>query len=115
MPEERSQRSAAVRTIKPGAPVELGAALELRAQVQALIRSFGILGAGHTPCGTPLGLSHAHALMVPLESARTDAEVVQSDLAGALGIDKSNVARLCRRMEAAGHVVQETHPRDGRA
>jgi DNA-binding MarR family transcriptional regulator len=32
-----------------------------------------------------------------------------------LGIDKSNVARLCARMEAATHVVQERSPDDGRS
>jgi DNA-binding MarR family transcriptional regulator len=79
------------------------------------VRSFGLLGAGQTPCGQPLGLSHAHALMVLLEQARAELETRQQDLGRALGIDKSNVTRLCRRMEAAGHLLQTPHPGDGRA
>jgi DNA-binding MarR family transcriptional regulator len=79
------------------------------------VRSFGLLAAGQTPCGQPLGLSHAHALMVLLEQSRAEVETRQQDLGRALGIDKSNVARLCRRMEAAGHLLQTPHPGDGRA
>jgi DNA-binding MarR family transcriptional regulator len=90
-------------------------AAELRRQVQAFVRSFGLLSQSQTPCGKPLGLSHAHALMLLLEHARVGSTAVQSDLARALGIDKSNVARLCQRMEDAGHLMQAPHPEDGRA
>lgn len=39
----------------------------------------------------------------------------QSDLGEVFGIDKSNVARLCGRMEGAGHVTQTRAPDDGRS
>lgn len=86
----------------------------LRTLVQAFVRSFGLLVTRETPCGQPLSPSYAHALMVLLERGRQPARTSQSDLGHVLGIDKSNVARLCARMAAAGHVVQERHPEDGR-
>jgi len=53
--------------------------------------------------------------MVLLETARNGGALTQRDLGQALGIDKSNVARLCRRMESAGHLVQSRSNDDGRA
>jgi DNA-binding MarR family transcriptional regulator len=53
--------------------------------------------------------------MVLLETARKGKRVTQRDLGQALGIDKSNVARLCRRMGSAGHLVQCSSADDGRA
>jgi DNA-binding MarR family transcriptional regulator len=53
--------------------------------------------------------------MVLLEATRKGARLAQRELGQALGIDKSNVARLCRRMESAGHVVQSRSTDDGRA
>jgi DNA-binding MarR family transcriptional regulator len=59
-------------------------------------------------------VSHAHALVTLLERRRKEAIVSQADLARALGIDKSNVARLCSKMEATGHVTQTRAAGDGR-
>ena len=42
-------------------------------------------------------------------------ETLQSDLAGVLGIDKSNIARLCERMVDAGHALQTVPAADGRS
>jgi DNA-binding MarR family transcriptional regulator len=53
--------------------------------------------------------------MVLLETARGGEHVTQRELGQALGIDKSNVTRLCRRMESAGHLVQSRSADDGRA
>jgi DNA-binding MarR family transcriptional regulator len=88
---------------------------DLRRLIQAFIRSIGLLSADQTPCGQPLSVSHAHALMVLLEAAREGEYLSQRELAQALGIDKSNVTRLCRRMEGAGHIVQRRSADDGRA
>jgi DNA-binding MarR family transcriptional regulator len=89
-------------------------AANLRRLVQTFIRSAGLLAGDQTPCGHPLAVSHAHALMVLLETARKGKRVTQRELGQALGIDKSNVARLCRRMESAGHLVQSRSADDGR-
>lgn len=38
-----------------------------------------------------------------------------SELATKLAIDRTNVSRLCVRMEVAGELAREPHPEDGRA
>lgn len=83
----------------------------LRSLVQRLFRRFGTLGSETTPCGKPLSIAHAHALMVLLERG----ECTQQDLGGELCIDKSNVARLCAKMVTAGHAVQAPGARDRRS
>jgi DNA-binding MarR family transcriptional regulator len=86
-----------------------------RGLVQQFVRGFGLLVATQTPCGHPISVSHAHALMVLLERRDPCCAVAQSELGRALGIDKSNVARLCARMEAAGHIRQRRSAEDGRS
>jgi DNA-binding MarR family transcriptional regulator len=90
-------------------------ALELRAAVQRFVRSFGLLAGDQTPCGEPLAPSHAHALMLLFEAGHTGQRLSQQALASALGIDKSTVARLCAKMERAGHVDQQRPVVDERA
>jgi DNA-binding MarR family transcriptional regulator len=87
----------------------------LRVTVQRFIRSFGLLSSDRTACGTPLSTSNAHALMVLLQARGRGERLTQQALGEELGIDKSNVTRLCARMEHAGHVTQERCPNDGRA
>ena len=88
---------------------------DLRRLVQEFIRSIGLLAGDQTPCGQPLAVSHAHALMVLLEAEREGTRLTQRELGDALGIDKSNVTRLCRRMQSTGHLVQNRSAEDGRA
>jgi DNA-binding MarR family transcriptional regulator len=76
--------------------------------MQRLFRRFGALSADATPCGKPLSMAHAHALMVLL----TRGELSQQELGAELCIDKSNVARLCARMVDAEHVVQQQSETD---
>lgn len=87
---------------------------ELRELVQALFRRFGVLQAEATPCGQPLAPSHAHALMLLLAADRLGSRPTQSELAAGLGIDKSNVARLCAKLESAGMIRQQEDLRDRR-
>ena len=84
---------------------------ELRRLMQQLFRRFGALASNSTPCGKPLSIAHAHALMVLL----TRGELTQQDLGVELGIDKSNVARLCANMVEAGHANQRQSEADGRS
>lgn len=88
---------------------------DLRAHVQAFVRRFGLLVTRQTPCGFPVSPSYAHALMLLLSRAGEGLATLQADLAAGLGIDKSNVARLCERMVNAGHAVQTVPPTDGRS
>jgi len=87
----------------------------LRALVQEFVRRFGLLVTRQTPCGLPVSPSYAHALMLLLQRSRAGLATLQSDLAASLGIDKSNVARLCERMADTGHAVQTVPPADGRS
>ncbi|MGK4005010.1 MarR family winged helix-turn-helix transcriptional regulator [Sorangium sp. So ce1036] len=87
----------------------------LREAVLAFVRSFGLLAGDRTPCGKPIPISYAHALLFLLEAGRRDELPTQQRLGGALRIDKSNVARLCAKMERAGHIVRRRSPEDGRA
>jgi DNA-binding MarR family transcriptional regulator len=84
---------------------------ELRRLVQRLFRRFGALASDATPCGMPISIPHAHALMLLLGGD----ELSQQALGAELCIDKSNVARLCAKMVAAGHVVQRPADADGRS
>jgi DNA-binding MarR family transcriptional regulator len=84
---------------------------ELRRVTQRFFRRVGTLAADSTPCGSPLSMAHAHALMVLLAQG----ERTQQALGTELGIDKSNVARLCAKMVRANHVVQRPSERDGRS
>ena len=84
---------------------------DLRVLVQRLFRRFGALGADTTPCGKPLPMAHAHALMILLGRG----ELTQQELGAELCIDKSNVARLCAKMVDAGHATQSTGADDRRS
>lgn len=95
------------RTPRQGSDAEV-----LRSSVQTFVRRFGLLLADQTPCGQPLPTSHAHALMLLLAAGRP---VRQNELGAGLGIDKSNVARLCAQMEEKRHVKQEADADDRRA
>ncbi len=86
-------------------------ARELRGLMQQLFRRFGVLAGDSTPCGKPLSPAHGHALMVLLANG----ELSQQQLGAELGIDKSNVTRLCARMVEAGHAAQEPSATDGRS
>lgn len=83
---------------------------ELRRLMQLLFRRFGALAADATPCGKPLPMAHAHALMVLARG-----EISQQELGRELCIDKSNVARLCARLVEAGHAEQRPGERDARS
>lgn len=84
-----------------------------RAHLQGFVRQFGLLVEDQTPCGQPLPLSHAHALLVLRESGETPLR--QKELAVALGLNKSSIARLCARLQQRGCVFQTPSPTDARA
>lgn len=87
--------------------------LILREKMQLLVRAFGLL-ANQTPCGKPISVSAAHALMV-LKTRDSDSPCLQSDLQKLLQLDKSNVTRLCSALEEDGFIVQRPFDDDRRA
>lgn len=87
-------------------------ARRLRDAVRHLVVAHGALNEARRPCGTPLSVPHAYAL---LELMRPGEPMTVSELATKLAIDRTNVSRLCARMEEAGDLDRESHPDDGRA
>jgi DNA-binding MarR family transcriptional regulator len=86
-------------------------ALALQEQMIALIRAFGLHRPDQTPCGEPVSVAEAHALM---ELARA-APLGQNDLAARLQLVKSTVSRCVGLLEARGWVERRRDPQDGRA
>jgi DNA-binding MarR family transcriptional regulator len=85
--------------------------LALQEQMIALIRAFGLHRPDHTPCGAPVSVAEAHALM---ELAR-DTPLSQNDLVARLQLVKSTVSRCVGLLEARGWVERRRDPHDGRA
>ena len=85
--------------------------LGLQEQLIALIRAFGLHRPDQTPCGEPVAVAEAHALMelaqgVPLS---------QNDLAARLQLEKSTVSRLVGILETRGWIARSRSAQDGRA
>lgn len=88
-----------------------GKANQLRKKIRTFVQLFGLYQEHRTPCGQPLTVPHAHGLMTLLqEDGLRIAEFGEH-----LNIDKSNVSRLCARMEHEGHLERRPCPDDGRA
>lgn len=85
---------------------------DLRDAVRQLIVSHGALKQARRPCGAPLPLAQAYAL---LELLHAPEPMTVSALAERLTIDRTNVSRLCARMQASGELRMQAHPGDGRA
>ncbi|HLZ27478.1 MAG TPA: MarR family transcriptional regulator [Chloroflexota bacterium] len=85
-------------------------ALALQEQMVALVRGFGWHRPDRTPCGQPVPISEAHALM---ELARTET-LPQSELGARLGLEKSTVSRLVGQLDARGWLARGRSGEDGR-
>lgn len=86
-------------------------ARRLRDAVRRLVVAHGALEETKRPCGTELSIPHAYALLELLHHEQMSV----SELAAKLAIDRTNVSRLCARMEEAGELDRQPHPEDGRA
>ncbi len=82
----------------------------LRESFHALIRRFGLLDSDRTPCGQPVAVSHAHALMELLNKPGTR----QGELARLLGLSKSAVSRMVDQLERRGWIERRLDDEDGR-
>lgn len=75
-----------------------------------LVRSLGLHKPDETPCGQPVSIGEAHAL---LEIAR-EPGLTQNGLAGRLRLEKSTVSRLAVLLERRGWIRRLRDERDGR-
>lgn len=85
-------------------------ALALQARMVALVRAFGWHRPEQTPCGQPVPISEAHALM---ELDRQDT-LRQHELGTRLGLEKSTVSRLIGQLEGRGWIERQRSVADGR-
>lgn len=91
--------------------VEEETGLLFQEQMIKLIRGLGLHRPDWTPCGRPVGVAEAHAL---LELSR-GGTMSQNELAAWLHLEKSTVSRLAGLLEGRGWVERRRAPRDGRA
>jgi DNA-binding MarR family transcriptional regulator len=82
----------------------------LRQGTIAFVRAFGLHRPETTPCGQPLPVSEAHALM----ELDQDGPLPQTALASRLRLDKSTVSRLVDNLEGKGWIERARDPGDGR-
>lgn len=88
---------------------------ELRRTVQLFVRHLGLLDVRRTPCGHPLSVAQAHALMFLRAQPPEEAPPSQQVLADHLQLNKSTVTRLLRQLKSRHLVQLETCPADKRA
>ncbi len=74
------------------------------------MRAFGLHRPDRTPCGAPLPVSEAHAL---LELGR-HGPLSATELAKRLQLEKSTVSRIVAKLEGRGWVQRIRHTGDGR-
>lgn len=84
--------------------------LALQEQMIALMRAFGLHKPDETPCGQPVPVAEAHALM-----ALTSSEPLsQNELAKYLCLEKSTVSRLVSQLQKRGWIMRERSGQDRR-
>jgi DNA-binding MarR family transcriptional regulator len=94
-------------TAQPADPL----AVEVLADnLSSFVRAFGLHRPSMTPCGSPLPVSEAHALM---ELHRSGA-LSQSDLTRRLELTKGTVSRIVGLLAARGWVKRAPSPSDRR-
>jgi len=86
-------------------------ARRLREAVRRLVVAHRALDDARPPCGARLSLPPADARR---ELLNATAPMTTSDLESKLSIDRTNVSRLCIRMEKAGEIVRTKSSKDGR-
>jgi len=82
----------------------------LRELIHGFIRRFGLLDDKRTPCGMPISVSDAHALMELLKNPRIE----QMELSRRLGLSKSAISRLLLRLARRGQIQRTKSRDDGR-
>ncbi len=86
-------------------------ALGFQEHMIALIRAFGLHRPDETPCGRPVSVAEAHAMM---ELSKHEG-LSQQALCDRLQLVKSSVSRVVSLLERRGWVERRKHPHDGRA
>jgi DNA-binding MarR family transcriptional regulator len=85
-------------------------ATALQARITAFVRAFGLHQPDQTPCGQPVPVSEAHAL-VELDR---EGPLTQVELTGRLRLEKSTVSRLVGQLIGRGWVQRSKRDGDAR-
>lgn len=107
------------RPLKPGAVARHAdtrhesddAAATFERQMVSFVRSLGLHRPGQTPCGQPIAVAEAHAL---LEIGRAPG-ITQGALAARLRLEKSTVSRVAVALEKRGWIVRRRPENDSRS
>ncbi len=83
----------------------------LQEQIVAFIRAFGLHRPEQTPCGEPVSVAEAHALL----ELSYGSLLSQNALAHRLQLEKSTVSRLVGILERKGWITRARSAHDGRA
>ncbi|MBA3289040.1 MAG: MarR family transcriptional regulator [Acidimicrobiia bacterium] len=83
---------------------------DLADRLLAFVRGFGLHRGETTPCGMPISVSEAHALMELAAGS-----LGQTELGHRLGLTKSTVSRLVTLLDERGWVRRSADANDGRA
>ncbi|MEO1334908.1 MAG: MarR family winged helix-turn-helix transcriptional regulator [Myxococcota bacterium] len=79
--------------------------------MRRLLVAHNVIDDARRPCGTPLSIPHAWALL----ELRQSGPLTIKALAARLNIDRTNVSRLCARMTKLKEIKRAAHPDDKRA
>lgn len=82
----------------------------LQDQMIALIRAFGLHRPDTTPCGQPVTIAEAHALL----ELQRDEPLSQQELGQRLHLEKSTVSRLVRLLEGREWIIRTRSEMDAR-
>lgn len=89
---------------------DLDQALLLQSRIAAFVRAFGLHQPDHTPCGTPVPASEAHAV----GELDRDGPMTQTELGKRLRLEKSTVSRLVTQLIGRGWVRRAEREGDAR-
>jgi len=83
---------------------------DFQGSMVALVRALGLHQPDRTPCGQPISVAEAHAV---LELTR-EPGLSQNGLAARLRLEKSSVSRIVSGLEKRGWVTRARDPKDTR-
>jgi DNA-binding MarR family transcriptional regulator len=86
------------------------AVLSFQEEIVSLIRALGLHRPDTTPCGQPISVAEAQAV---LELSRGGG-ISQNGLANRLRLEKSTVSRIASALEARGWLERDRDPHDSR-
>ena len=84
--------------------------LTFQKQMIELIRAFGLHKPDQTPCGQPVAVTEAHALM----ALTSDEPLSQKQLGTVLSLEKSTVSRLVSQLQKRGWIARTRSVKDKR-